>query len=79
MSPSGLEIGKQIRALSKTDPAAAQKLYEEQVLSRMPKSAQQQTPTQQPSAQPTIKPGQVMQGYRFKGGNPADQANWEKV
>lgn len=23
--------------------------------------------------------GQVLQGYRFKGGNPADQANWEKM
>lgn len=23
--------------------------------------------------------GTVMQGYRFKGGNPADQNNWEKV
>jgi hypothetical protein len=23
--------------------------------------------------------GTVMQGYRFKGGNPADQKNWEKV
>ena len=23
--------------------------------------------------------GEVMQGYRFKGGNPADKSNWEKV
>jgi hypothetical protein len=23
--------------------------------------------------------GTVMQGYRFKGGNPADRNNWEKV
>lgn len=38
-----------------------------------------EAPTQQTPAAPTIKPGQVMQGYRFKGGNPADQANWEKV
>ena len=32
---------------------------------------------------PAAKPGapmrgQVVQGYRFKGGNPADQSNWEK-
>ena len=27
----------------------------------------------------TIKAGEVRKGYRFKGGNPADQASWEKV
>lgn len=26
-----------------------------------------------------IKAGEVRKGYRFKGGNPADQASWEKV
>lgn len=25
------------------------------------------------------RPGEVRNGYRFKGGNPADQASWEKV
>lgn len=25
------------------------------------------------------KPGTVMEGYRFRGGDPADQTNWEKV
>lgn len=25
------------------------------------------------------KPGTVVDGYRFKGGNPADKANWEKM
>ncbi len=25
------------------------------------------------------QPGQVEDGYRFKGGNPADQSNWERV
>lgn len=35
----------------------------------------------QPAAAPAgaPKPGTVMDGYRFKGGNPADQANWEPV
>lgn len=34
-----------------------------------------------PAAQTTTAPavGTVMQGYRFKGGNPADKNNWEKV
>ena len=34
---------------------------------------------QQPPAQPTIQAGTVMQGYRFKGGDPSNRANWEKV
>ena len=33
-------------------------------------------PTQAP---PAPVPGTVMQGYRFKGGNPADQNNWERA
>jgi hypothetical protein len=36
-------------------------------------------PVQQAPVQPTIKPGQVMDGYRFKGGDPADKSNWAKV
>jgi hypothetical protein len=30
-------------------------------------------------AQPAPKPGEVIQGYRFKGGDPSDKANWEPV
>lgn len=33
----------------------------------------------QANASPGPKPGVVENGYRFKGGNPADQKNWEKV
>ena len=29
--------------------------------------------------QPTIQAGTVKNGYRFKGGNPNDKKNWEKV
>jgi hypothetical protein len=36
-------------------------------------------PRPAPSAKPSAPMrGQVVQGYRFKGGNPADQSNWEK-
>lgn len=31
------------------------------------------------SAKKSALKGQVMDGYRFKGGNPADQNNWEKM
>lgn len=33
--------------------------------------------TSQPAGGPKV--GEVRKGYRFKGGNPADQSNWEKV
>lgn len=33
----------------------------------------------QAAEQAAIKAGEVRKGYRFKGGNPADQASWEKV
>lgn len=37
-------------------------------------------PAEPPKPKPTTPaPGQVQDGYRFKGGNPADQKNWEKV
>lgn len=33
-----------------------------------------------PAAAPAApRPGDVMDGYRFKGGNPADMSSWEKV
>lgn len=35
-------------------------------------------PTQQPTGGP-IAPGAIEEGYRFKGGNPADKNNWERV
>jgi len=32
-----------------------------------------------PKATGELKVGEVRRGYRFKGGNPADKSNWEKV
>ena len=32
-----------------------------------------------PSAKPLPKPGDMQGGFRFKGGNPGDKANWEPV
>lgn len=32
-----------------------------------------------PAAPKPPKPGEVIDGYKFKGGNPADKKNWEKV
>lgn len=32
-----------------------------------------------PAARPAPRAGDVMQGYRFKGGNPADKSSWEPV
>jgi hypothetical protein len=37
-----------------------------------------QTPQAAPQ-QRMPKPGEVMQGHRFKGGNPADPNDWERV
>lgn len=39
---------------------------------------------QQPQAEPasvqsSVKAGEVRKGYKFKGGNPADRNNWEKI
>jgi hypothetical protein len=32
-----------------------------------------------PAGRATPQPGEVQDGYKFKGGNPADPASWEKV
>lgn len=44
-----------------------------------PATPQKPAPPAAAGAQAGPAPGTVQDGYRFKGGNPADQANWEKV
>lgn len=39
-------------------------------------TSQQPTAAQPPAAPPPPQPGQLVQGYRFKGGNPADPNSW---
>jgi len=40
---------------------------------------QQQPTQQQPRTMTTPQPGAVMNGWRFKGGDPSNKNNWEKV
>jgi len=40
---------------------------------------QQQQTQQQPRTMTTPQPGAVMNGWRFKGGDPSNKNNWEKV
>jgi hypothetical protein len=34
---------------------------------------------EEPKASSTLTPGQIIDGYKFKGGNPNDKSNWEKA
>jgi hypothetical protein len=36
-------------------------------------------PQATPPSRPLPKAGTVQDGYRFKGGNPAEQSSWEKI
>lgn len=42
-----------------------------------PRAGQPAAPNTGPQRQATPQPGQVVKGYRFKGGNPADRNSWE--
>lgn len=67
----------------KNKDAEGMRVREQQLINeRMGKKSEGQggpAPAQQAPTQPTIKPGQVMEGYRFKGGDPSDKSNWAKV
>ena len=44
----------------------------------VPVTAQTQRPAEEPAGE-TIEPGKIMDGFRFKGGDPANKNNWEQV
>lgn len=67
-------LGPTIMAAAQAPLRAAQvsNIYEENAYNLPP-------PRPAPAARPRAPMrGQVVQGYKFKGGNPADQSNWEK-
>jgi len=90
MKPSN-PIAKQYRDLQKADSsgARAEAFKNEWMLNHMAIGAPEQsapaqgTPTPAPvrgaPAQAGPKPGTVQQGYRYKGGDPANPSSWEKV
>ena len=72
----GVSIGGKRVALEKAGPLKDSIDYQ---LSRLPEEYRSYKPPEQnaPSIAPAI--GTVDNGYRFKGGNPADPNNWERV
>lgn len=46
---------------------------------RVSGGAQDRPAAPAPAAKKSVLPGQVLKGYRFKGGDPSKQANWEKI
>jgi hypothetical protein len=70
-------IKKRAKESGQPEPSMSQ--IREMLIQRELQGAGSRPPAPAPSNQPAPPVGTVMQGYRFKGGNPADKNNWEKV
>jgi hypothetical protein len=68
-------IKKRAKESGQPEPSMSQ--IREMLIQRELQGAGSRAPA--PANQPAPPVGTVMQGYRFKGGNPADKNNWEKV
>jgi len=82
---SDAEGKKLTAAVGALNPAMGEKAFRESIdrITAEMEAARQRVsgqPTPRPAAQPAKAPmrGQVVQGYKFKGGDPSDQSNWEK-
>lgn len=71
-------VGNPTKPISQRLAAAEEVKRLQQKYADLNASPAQSTAPQQAVPRVPMK-GQVLQGYRFKGGNPADQANWEKM
>jgi hypothetical protein len=70
--------GARMAYVNATDPAKkAEALRKMKEIERLNGIVDEGEPA--PAGKPAPPVGTVMQGYRFKGGNPADKNNWEKV
>jgi hypothetical protein len=81
-SPSGMmevtNIRKQAKAAGQPEPSLIE-VKEMLIRREMQGAGAARSGAAAPAAGAAPAVGTIMQGYRFKGGNPADKNNWEKV